>query len=167
MLTVAALSNGKWFCHFGKRKGKREKNPVRWKVKRRKKLYFPIVWEVKREKINFYNFFWKWKDKIKLISLCSGSEKRNVFAIYRPFSSEKWKRGIKNVVNSLTCLQICWKIKNFSNFFLRLSFRENYVKFKFIYHKTRSTWVRLPSKPASEFSNGPNLCLVELWELVF
>ena len=50
--TCGALSSGKWFCHFGKRKGKREeKNPVRWEVKREKNT-FPIVWEVKREEKN-------------------------------------------------------------------------------------------------------------------
>ena len=55
------LSSGKWFCHFGKIKWKREKNSVRWEVKRDNINFFNCLRSEKRKNI-FFIFFGKWKE---------------------------------------------------------------------------------------------------------
>ena len=64
-----AVLDGKWFCHFGKRKGKKRKKPFSGKYKEKEEQN-SFGWEVKRERKYFHIFF--------------GSEKKifNVFPLF-------------------------------------------------------------------------------------
>ena len=74
--------NGKWFCHFGKRKRKREKQtPVQWEVKREEEKKNPIVWEVKRENKYYSHFLRSEQRQIKWFPVVGEVKREKKYAI--------------------------------------------------------------------------------------